>query len=798
MIRLENVSKYYHSQNGVALGLRKIDLEFRKKEFVAITGESGGGKSTLLNVISGSDSYEEGEMYINGEATSHYSNEEWERYRKNNVSFIYQGYNLIDSYTVLENVQAALLIREDTAYMEDKAYQYLEKVGLTHVANNKAVHLSSGQKQRLAIARALAKETEIIVADEPTGNLDRENGIQVMEILAELSKEKMVIVVTHNYDQAEPYATRKIRMYNGEVAEDMDVIHNPDGTVREYAHTPLGYDVDESEPEEKSLLGYVGYSKWDFIKEKLGIAWKFVSLNRRSQPKRNIFIFMFYLFTAFAFFIFMGSLFNNIENMTKGYYSDAAFKNGNEKRIVVRKFDGSIMTMEDVAKIRNVGKVSEVDLYDSINDFNYVCEKGEDYRIVYDKCEKPNFDDPDNEYVEFLDYSKYMMSTAVIEQSDLAAGSLPTQLNEIVVFSRDTGLIGKKVRYYIANRKSWGGSADKPQNMQYMALDLVITGVLSYPTEQTYFSEVLCRYLSADISSIKGNWYVKYTTQGRGLAFRKTVTESDIEAGTALRYPNTAFKINEKLETNQIVMSERFFDTAVRYEGRQRHQMKVAAGTIFKYTNAAGEEVSVNLTAIKEESASSANVIEISYELFETMFPNIQSTQTSVYIQDYAYTDEVLADLEELGYDAVSVFRVGTTAYNKEAVLDKLKSMGISVAALLIIFFLGWMLTVMLLKLKKGDFVIFKSIGMQQQTVRNIIIMDVVTSMILAVALSIFMAYLLSWFDIEFIYNLLKYYNLLYYVIYIGILSGMAALIIRSYSKYIKKCDSIIDLRSDN
>ena len=104
MIRLENVSKYYHSKTGVALGLRKIDLEFRKKEFVAITGESGSGKSTLLNVISGSDSYEEGEMYINGEATSHYTPEEWEEYRKNNISFIYQGYNLIDSYTVFENM----------------------------------------------------------------------------------------------------------------------------------------------------------------------------------------------------------------------------------------------------------------------------------------------------------------------------------------------------------------------------------------------------------------------------------------------------------------------------------------------------------------------------------------------------------------------------------------------------------------------------------------------------------------------------------------------------------------------
>ena len=211
MIRLEKISKYYHSNNGVSLGLRKINLEFRKGEFVAITGESGSGKSTLLNVLSGNDTYEEGELYVNGMGTSHFTKEEWEDYRRDYIGFVYQGYNLIDSYTVLENVKAAIIIREDYYDMDEKAMKYLEKVGLTEVAYHKATELSSGQKQRLSIARALAKETETIVADEPTGNLDVENGMEIMGILHELSKEKLVIVVTHNYDQAAPFATRKIR-----------------------------------------------------------------------------------------------------------------------------------------------------------------------------------------------------------------------------------------------------------------------------------------------------------------------------------------------------------------------------------------------------------------------------------------------------------------------------------------------------------------------------------------------------------------------------------------------------------
>ncbi|MBE5940822.1 MAG: ABC transporter ATP-binding protein [Lachnospiraceae bacterium] len=789
MIRLENVSKYYHSKTGVALGLRKIDLEFRKKEFVAITGESGSGKSTLLNVISGSDSYEEGEMYINGEATSHYTPEEWEEYRKNNISFIYQGYNLIDSYTVFENVQAALLIRGDTAYMEDKVYEYLEKVGLAELADNKAVHLSSGQKQRLAIARALAKETEIICADEPTGNLDRENGMQVMEILAELSKEKMVIVVTHNYDQAEPYATRKIRMYNGEVAEDMDLFHNEDGSIREYAHTPLGEDIDEREVEERKL-GYVGYTQWDFIKEKLGIAWTFVSLNRRNQPKRNLFTFAFYMFVTLAFFIFMGSLFNNMSTLTAGYYSDKAFKNGNDKRIIVRHFDDSVITQEDIDRISKVSKVQIVDRYDTVNDINYVCEKDVDYKVIFDVCEREYYDDPDNTFIEFLDESKFMMSSTVLKESDLAVGSLPTKMNEIVVFSRNTNLVGEKVTYYLKNRKTWPA--------QYVEYEFTITGVLNSYTEQTYFSEELCRYLSADFTGINSKWYVMYGSNGRGISFSTKVTNGAIASNLALGYPNTILKVNNSLAYGEIVASQRLFDRAVQYTGGKRYQKKVGAGTMFTYLDKDGKQVDVELSMIRDESGSSENVIEVSYELFETIFTDLSSRQASVYISDYAYTDEVLKDLNELGYDAVSVHRVGATAFDQETVMSKLKSMGISAAALLVIFFLGWMLTYTLLKLKKGDFIIFKSIGMEQQTVNNIIMLDVATSFAGATILSIFLAYVISWCDVEYVYNLLKYYNLLYYGIFIVIIAIMAVLIIRSYSKYIKKRNSIIDLKMDN
>jgi len=216
MLKLQNISKYYHSNDVVALGLRKVSLEFKLGEFVAVTGESGSGKSTLLNVISGLDTYEDGEMYVNGEETSYFSNEEWESYRRQYIGFVFQNYNIVDSYSVLENVMVALTIQGyDKARRKARALELIDRVGLSTHVHHKASKLSGGQKQRAVIARALAKDCPIIVADEPTGNLDSETGENIMSLLKEISRDKLVIVVTHNYDQVKDYATRKIRLFDG-------------------------------------------------------------------------------------------------------------------------------------------------------------------------------------------------------------------------------------------------------------------------------------------------------------------------------------------------------------------------------------------------------------------------------------------------------------------------------------------------------------------------------------------------------------------------------------------------------
>ena len=225
MLKLKNVSKFYYNKGVIASGFSKVNLELDMGEFVVITGESGSGKSTLLNVLSGLDTYEEGEMYINGEETSHYSETDFENYRKQYVGNIFQSFNLVNSYTVYQNVELVLLLNGyKKKEVKNNILKILNKVGLLKFKNTKVSKLSGGQKQRVAIARALAKETPIIVADEPTGNLDSKSAKEIVELLSEISKNKLVILVTHNLEQVEQYATRLIKMHDGRIVEDKTLV----------------------------------------------------------------------------------------------------------------------------------------------------------------------------------------------------------------------------------------------------------------------------------------------------------------------------------------------------------------------------------------------------------------------------------------------------------------------------------------------------------------------------------------------------------------------------------------------
>ena len=220
LLSLRDIGKIYVSEGSVAVGIRGVNLSFERGEFVAVTGKSGSGKSTLLNVISGMDTYEEGELFIEGEPTSHYLQPDWEAYREKYVSFIFQDYNIIESFTVLENVELALLHIEDEKERRARAMELIRRVGLASHVGVKGSRLSGGQKQRTVIARALAKDSPIILADEPTGNLDAATSREIIALLREVSRDRLLIVVTHSFDEVAPYATRHVRVHDGAIESD--------------------------------------------------------------------------------------------------------------------------------------------------------------------------------------------------------------------------------------------------------------------------------------------------------------------------------------------------------------------------------------------------------------------------------------------------------------------------------------------------------------------------------------------------------------------------------------------------
>lgn len=227
LLTLKNIGKIYVSEGNVAVGIRGVNLSFERGEFVAVTGKSGSGKSTLLSVISGMDTYEEGDLLIEGKSTAHYTQPDWEEYRQKYISFIFQDYNIIESFTVLQNVELALMYIADPRERRRRALELIRRVGLSDRLRQKGSKLSGGQKQRTVIARALAKDSPIILADEPTGNLDSATGKEIIELLREVSKDKLVIVVTHNFEQVEYCATRHIRIYDGAVESD-HVVKEPE------------------------------------------------------------------------------------------------------------------------------------------------------------------------------------------------------------------------------------------------------------------------------------------------------------------------------------------------------------------------------------------------------------------------------------------------------------------------------------------------------------------------------------------------------------------------------------------
>ncbi|MBO4766880.1 MAG: ATP-binding cassette domain-containing protein [Lachnospiraceae bacterium] len=331
-LSLANIGKIYVSEGNVAVGIRGVNLSFELGEFVAITGASGSGKSTLLNVLSGMDTYEEGELFIEGQPTSHYLQPDWEEYRAKYISFIFQDYNIIDSFTVLQNVELALMTISDPIERRRRAIELIERVGLKSHMKHKGSQLSGGQKQRTVIARALAKDSPIILADEPTGNLDSETSKEIVELLREVSKDKLLVMVTHNFDQVEHVATRHIRVFDGAVESDQTMIAPavPAESTSDAAEVPETGKKDENARVSTLSNGFL-LGRSIFL----------------SKPKLSLFLCLLLFLGSMAIFL-VTAFFGDFQMLFKKNYMFRKEKG----RLVIIHQDGSGFTNADVEALR--------------------------------------------------------------------------------------------------------------------------------------------------------------------------------------------------------------------------------------------------------------------------------------------------------------------------------------------------------------------------------------------------------------------------------------------------------------
>ena len=348
LLSLKDIGKIYVSEGNVSVGIRGVNLAFNRGEFVAVTGKSGSGKSTLLNVISGMDSYEEGELFVNGAPTSHYLQPEWEEYREKYISFIFQDYNIIDSFTVLQNVELALMHIEDKRERRARAVSLIDRVGLSSHLHQKGSRLSGGQKQRTVIARALAKDSPIILADEPTGNLDSASSREIVELLHEVSRDKLLIVVTHSFDQFEGYATRHIRIYDGAIESDHVITETKEVAQQTFA--------EETSPEAKR-------DKKAELKRQVKNGILLGNAIFFSKPRLSLFLCLLMIIGTLGLF-FSTSLCGGISELFEPHY----MFNNIDGRMVIAKQNGAVISRDELLALKQEHGAEGVLHYDLLLD----------------------------------------------------------------------------------------------------------------------------------------------------------------------------------------------------------------------------------------------------------------------------------------------------------------------------------------------------------------------------------------------------------------------------------------------
>lgn len=723
-IKLQNISKYYYSETAVTQALQGINLEFRMGEFVAITGESGSGKSTLLRIISGMDTFDDGELYVDGQPTFQYDEDDWEEYRRTKIGFVFQDYSLIGHYTAKENIVSALLIMgvpEKEA--GDKAIHYLERVGLSAQRDQRASKLSSGQKQRLSIARALAKDTDIIVADEPTGNLDSETGAQIVKLLRDLSQDHLVIMVTHNYEQVEKYVTRKVRLHDGslilDVSENMDTDQKSD--VSENTDTDQKLEVSENmdteqKPEmsenvdnnEKTSAGKKSESNEERLRDHT-IGRIFVRMNAVRQPEKVALFMGFFLAAAIVSFLFIGQLLMNADDIYTKEYSATSFARKDDKRISLRRKDQKFMTKKDIDRLTKMKHVVSVDQYDIVNDINYYFEEGKDYRQEYGYNRMSTSNEGwlyDSQNVEYVKKDQYMRSSSCLKKSDLAKGSLPKKIDEVVLYDRGKYKVGDTITFFYTSDVLWSSTEN------YIQRKMKVSGLLKNKDKQVYFSPEICKMLQSTVTG--GKVFYEY-------AYNQKLGKYQ---GQATLWPIVGDIVKKD---NELCVSGAYEAAVYRAEDNDLNLLG-QSGLLHidqydKDMKSKDVKQIENVETGEKINGCGANFAEVSQNIYEKYY-RTDSRQASVYITSYAKMDHVLKALDKAGYEAVSTLRFGADKYDSDLVQERLRTIGIAVAILLVMMVAEILILRSIFKIQIKDQKILKFMGMSTKLIGKINYME--------------------------------------------------------------------------
>lgn len=749
MLRLKNVSKFYYNKGIITSGFNKINVKFDKNEFVVITGESGSGKSTLLNVISGLDSYEEGELYINGSETSHYRECDFEEYRKKYVSNIFQSYNLVNSYTVYQNIELVLLLNGYKGKeVKKKVLNLIEKVGLSRYKRTKVSKLSGGQKQKVAIARALAKETPIIVCDEPTGNLDSKSAKEVLKLLKEISKDKLVIIVTHDFPSVEDLATRVIQMHDGKILSDK--------RLNETSEIENNIEANE----------YKNIGIFNIIK--LGIRNTF-----NIFPKFALMT-MIFLFVSISLLMIYGMMEKLSYEMLKDgenfYLADTS-----DTRIIINKKDGSSITNEDFNKLEKIDNVERIIHYDNLIDsyytFNEVGAKQSyddysfsgtfrDIKSFNDKLDYGRMPENDNEIIVVVnkedEYSSYHFEH-----------ELDTMLSKKFVWNEEFGtpddyvkIVGVK---FITNYVRWEFyiyGSEKIVNKMAMIRNMIISERTAKINNNTIYDTIVLpekslkkgqAYMSEDNSFMCKNYYCE----------------------------NQSIKINVE---NQYYKES--LDVKIVNLYNKKNYEKIFGKKIDEYDG--------------DWYSTQKEYLYVSFDDYNKLFQK-ESYQASVYSNHVDNVDNIVKKLNESGYNALEVRK---TIMKENAFFTKILNvikLVISVAVIFVLFFITYFVIKLILKSRQIYFSTLRILGASSSKVKKILDVELIVDATIGYLFLVILIMLINRDIIKtnIFSSILEYIDLNHYIFMYFILIFISYLTSTRFAKKIFKKSAIVTYKEE-